>query len=91
VLSDWGTGNDRLNLFKINERWAIRDNSIPDTPAVLVHRCDSDALGNVHDLIRNNYKCDQCKEPVPDDIQALWLLRTCDEAGPYWMKQGDEE
>ena len=90
MLSDWDTENGRkLKLFKINERWGIRNNSIPDTPSVIVHRCDNGAIGNVHDLIRNNYQCDHCKVPVPDDVQALWLLRTYEDAYPYWMKQGE--
>ena len=91
MLSEWGTGNKNLSLFEINERWGIRNNSLPDTPAVLMHRCTNGSLGYVHDLIRNKYKCDSCRELVPDEVQALWLLRTCDEAGQYWMNQGDEE
>ena len=89
MLGEWGTGNRDLSLFEISERWGIRNNSVPDTPSVIMHRCDNGELGYVHDLIRNNYKCDGCMAPVPDEVQALWLLRTCDEAGPYWMKQGD--
>lgn len=84
MLSKWSNGP--IKVFVINERWGIRKNSIDSTPAVIVHRCDNGAIGNVHDLIRQDYKCDHCFVPVPDEVQALWLLRTCDEADPYWMK-----
>ena len=90
MVSEWGIGNTRLSLFKINERWGIRKNSIDDTPSVIVHRCNDGGIGNVHDLERNNYKCDHCKVPVPDDVQALWLLRTVEEANAYWMKPREE-
>ena len=87
MLSEWGSFRQDLNLFKINERWGIRDNSLPNTPAVIMHRCDGGKVGNVHDLVRNNYKCDICQTPVPDEVQALWLLRTVDTSYEYWMKE----
>ena len=85
MIDEWGVGNNRLNLFKINERWGIRRNSIDNTPSVIVHRCDGGGIGNVHDLEQGNYKCDHCFVVVPDDVQAVWLLRTCDEADQFWM------
>ena len=86
MLTDWYVCQE-LNLFQINERWGIRDNSLPHTPAVIIHRCDSGMAGNVHDLIQNDYKCDSCHTPVPDEVQALWLLRTMGTSHEYWMKE----
>ena len=91
MLNNWDVIRKDLNLFKINERWGIRDNSINNTPSVIIHRCDTGMLGNVHDLIRNDYKCESCCTPVPDEIQALWLLRTCNTTDKHWMKERSDD
>jgi len=90
VLHEWGDSNGKRSLFKIDERWGIRNNSFAHVPAVIVHRCDNGELGNVHDLARSNYKCGTCRTHVPDKVQALWLLRTCGTKDRYYMKTRGE-
>ena len=90
MLAEWNTMPNTHDLFIINERWGIRKNTVRSAPSVLVHRCSTGGVGNIHDLVRNDYECDTCKTPIPDEIQALWLLRTCDEADEYWMKHWEK-
>ena len=90
MLSDWDGMANRHDLFVINERWGIRKNTVSTAPAVIVHRCSTGQTGNVHDLRRGDYRCDTCSTLIPDEIQALWLLRTCDEHDDYWMKDWEK-
>lgn len=85
MLYDWNTHiGKEYNLFIINERWGIRDHTTPDvSPAVIVHRCNNGTVGHVHELEYNNYTCDACKTPVPDAVQALWILRNYDQGYKY--------
>ena len=85
MLSDWHV-DKKLKLFIINERWGIRNNSFDEWAAVIVHRCAKGAIGHIHDLKRNNNRCDTCRTIVPDGVQTLWLLRTYTDHDERWMK-----
>ena len=88
MTANWGEIYRKHNLFIINDRWAIRDNSLKSSAAVIVHRCMNGNLSSIHDLIRYRYQCNSCLALIPDEIQALWLLHTCDNHDENWMKDG---
>ena len=89
MLSKWHV-ESKLKLFVINKRWGIRNNAFDNWSAVIVHRCTKGDIGHIHDLKRNNNKCDMCGTIVPDEVQALWLLRTYTEHDERWMEQKGE-
>ena len=88
MSDNWGEIYKNHNIFIINNRWAIRDNSLYKDPAVIVHKCTDGTLSSIYDLARFNYKCNICDTPIPDEVQAVWLLRTCDNHDKHWMKDG---
>ena len=87
MLGNWDDIGKIYRLFVIDKRWGIRDHSVPENnPPVLLHRCDDGRLGHIHDLARYDYKCRECKVPVPEGIQAVWLLGTWN-YDEMWMKK----
>ena len=85
-LADWAEIGKSYHLFEINERWGIRDHTMPSrNPPVLVHRCESGMIAHIHDLKRYNFKCRECMVPVPEEVQAVWLLGTWN-YDERWMK-----
>ena len=76
MLSDWCQTYRQHNLFIINKTWGIRDSIIHNDPAIIVHRCSNGKNGNIYYLEDSNYKCNICSTHIPDEVQALWVLRT---------------
>ena len=74
MLYDWSHVGRAYRLFRISERWGIRQHTVTQYMSVVLHRCDDGGLGAIHNL-HDGTKCKECKTPVPDEIQALWFLQ----------------
>ena len=77
MLADWDEIGIAYRLFIIDERWGIRDHTVPKhNPPVLLHRCDSGRIEPTHDLTLSKYKCNNCNVSVPKEVQAVFMLGT---------------
>lgn len=86
MLAEWNEIGKQYHVFVIDERWGIRDHTVPkNNPPVLLHKCDTGRIGHIHDLKRYNFKCKECKVDIPEGVQAVWLLGTWN-FDERWMK-----